>query len=70
MTETNGTRLVYTAEQAAELLQVSRRTVYELLRTGELRSVKIGKLRRIPLRALEAFLEQGQEEAAAIDTPV
>lgn len=62
MSEANGTRMVYTPEQAAEQLQVSRRKVYELLRTGELRSVKIGKLRRIPLRALEAFLEQ-QEEA-------
>lgn len=50
--------LVYTPEQAAEQLQVSRRKVYELLRTGALRSVKIGKLRRIPARALDEFLER------------
>lgn len=62
MSETNGSRpLVLTAEQAAEQLQVSRRTVYELIRTGELRSVKIGKLRRIPLRALEEFVDRREE---------
>lgn len=60
MTENgNGARpMVYTPEQAAELLQVSVRKVYDLLRTGELKSVKIGKLRRISTRQLEAFLEQ------------
>jgi excisionase family DNA binding protein len=36
-----------TVEQAAEVLHVSRDKVYYLLRSGRLRSVKIGKLRRI-----------------------
>lgn len=35
-----------TVEETAELLQVGRDKVYYLLRTGQLRSIKIGKLRR------------------------
>ena len=37
----------YTVEQVAEILHVGRDKVYCLLRTGQLRSLKIGKLRRI-----------------------
>lgn len=37
----------YTVEQVAEVLQIGRDKVYGLLRTGQLRSIKIGKLRRI-----------------------
>jgi excisionase family DNA binding protein len=34
----------YTVEQVAEMLHVGRDKVYYLLRTGQLRSIKIGKL--------------------------
>jgi excisionase family DNA binding protein len=37
----------YTVEQVAEILHVGRDKVYGLLRTGQLRSIKIGKSRRI-----------------------
>ena len=37
----------FTVEQVAEMLHVGRDKVYYLLRTGQLRSIKIGKLRRI-----------------------
>jgi excisionase family DNA binding protein len=50
----------YTVEQVAEILHVSRDKVYYLLRTGQLRSIKIGKLRRITdkhLAELIAHLE-------------
>ena len=40
----------YTVEQVAEMLHVGRDKVYYLLRTGQLRSIKIGKLRRITSR--------------------
>jgi excisionase family DNA binding protein len=46
----------YTVEQVAELLHVGRDKVYYLLRTGQLRSIKIGKLRRITGRHLAQFL--------------
>jgi excisionase family DNA binding protein len=52
--------LVYTAEQVAQLLQVSTRTVYEWVAQGDLPKFG-GKGRRvlIPRRALERLLEGG-----------
>jgi excisionase family DNA binding protein len=47
-----------TVEQAAEVLHVSRDKVYYLLRSGRLRSVKIGKLRRISPAWIAKFIEE------------
>ncbi|MFI6540266.1 helix-turn-helix domain-containing protein [Nonomuraea sp. NPDC050547] len=46
----------YTVEQVAEMLSVGRDKVYSLLRTGQLKSIKIGKLRRITDRHLADFV--------------
>ncbi|MEO3807224.1 helix-turn-helix domain-containing protein [Nonomuraea diastatica] len=46
----------YTVEQVAEMLSVGRDKVYFLLRTGQLNSIKIGKLRRITDRHLAEFV--------------
>ena len=46
----------YTVEQVAEILHVGRDKVYFLLRTGQLRSIKIGKLRRITSQHLAEFI--------------
>ena len=40
--------LLHTVEETAEILKISRWKVFELIRLSELRSVKIGGLRRIP----------------------
>lgn len=47
----------YTVEQVAEILQVGRDKIYHLLRTGQLRSIKIGKLRRITDQHLAEFIK-------------
>ncbi len=52
-------------DEAAEMLGVSRATAYELMSSGELRSVKIGNLRRIPRRSLDEFVERKIAEQAA-----
>jgi len=46
----------YTVEQVAEILHVGRDKVYGLLRTGQLRSIKIGKSRRITDEQLAEFI--------------
>ena len=51
----------YTVEQVAELLHIGRDKVYYLLRTGQLRSMKIGKLRRITDRHLAEFIASHEE---------
>jgi excisionase family DNA binding protein len=49
-------RLAYSPDEAAELLGISRELVHDLLRTGQLESVKAGRRRLIARRHLEAFL--------------
>ena len=48
--------LLFTAEEAAEMLKISRWKVYDLLRNRDLRSVKIGGSRRVPRAALEEYV--------------
>ena len=42
--------------EAARLLGVSRKTVYVLMRSGQLRSVRLGRARLIPVAALDELL--------------
>lgn len=50
--------LLVTPEAAAHRLSIGRSKVYELIRTGELPSIKIGGCRRITTEALEAFVKR------------
>lgn len=43
---------VYTPEQVAEILQLSKKTVYELIGKGEIIAKKIGKVYRIPASSI------------------
>lgn len=45
-----------TVEQFADRIAVSRATAYRLVGTGELRSLKVGRCRRIPAEAVEEFV--------------
>lgn len=54
-----------TVPEVMATLKVSRWTVYELIRSGELTSVLVGKrCRRIPRSALEAYVARLYEEVA------
>lgn len=57
MTVNSQRPLLLTPEEVADVLRVGRTKVYSLIQRGELRSVRIGKSRRIPYSALEAFVE-------------
>jgi excisionase family DNA binding protein len=43
---------VYTPEQVADILQLSKKTVYELIGKGEIVAKKIGKVYRIPASSI------------------
>lgn len=47
---------VYTVQQVANILQVCKDTVYDLINQGKLRSVKLGKSIRIPEKFLQEYL--------------
>ena len=58
------TDLVLTVDEAAERLRVSRWTLYNLIRSNQLRTVKIGRRRLVPANALAECLDQLSEVAA------
>ena len=49
-------RLLFTVDEVATALGMGRTKVFELIKTGELESVRIGQSRRIPADALTAFM--------------
>lgn len=62
--------LVLTSEQAAQVLQLTRRTITNMLDRGDLRGVKIGKEWRISRAELVRFVEtSGTPESQAQQAP-
>lgn len=47
--------MLLSVEATAERLSISRTRVYALIKTGDLLSVRVGRLRRIPADALTEF---------------
>jgi excisionase family DNA binding protein len=65
MGEVMSQTLLLTVEEGAKQARISRATMFALIRDGEIRSVKIGRSRRIPATALQEYVdrllsEQGQ----------
>ena len=58
MTDINALPLALTVPEASTVLRVGRHAVYELVRCGRLRSLKIGRQIRIPRDAISAFLNE------------
>ncbi len=54
---------IFTPEQTAEHLQVTRRTIYTWLREGKLPGRKIGGSWRVSAAALEEFLSQANPQS-------
>jgi excisionase family DNA binding protein len=59
-------RLLLTVEEAAERIGICRSNMFKLIRQGDVRSVKVGRLRRVTPAALEDFIRRlsGGEEPA------
>lgn len=57
-------KLLLTVPEAAQALAISRSKLYELLASGAVRSVRIDGARRIPLNALNDYVNALMEEAA------
>jgi excisionase family DNA binding protein len=51
-------QLLVTPVEAARRLSVGRTTIYELMSSGELQSVTIGRCRRVPVRSLSSFVSK------------
>jgi excisionase family DNA binding protein len=51
-------RLLLTVEEAAERIGICRSNMFKLIRQGKIRSVKVGRLRRVTPAALEDFVRR------------
>lgn len=56
---------VYTLDEVADILKVTKRTLYTYVKEGKLPAVKMGKYWRVPQDALEAFISTGTPVADA-----
>jgi excisionase family DNA binding protein len=51
-----GSRLLVSVDEAASLLCLGRTMVYSLVLRGEIPSIKVGRIRRIPMIGLQAYI--------------
>ena len=53
---------IYTANEIADILSVSRNTVYALIRSGVFHAVKIGNKYRVSRKCFEEWIEGGNKD--------
>jgi excisionase family DNA binding protein len=56
-------KLLMTVNEAAQALSIGRPKMWQLVMTGEVLSIKIGASRRIPVAALEAYVQRLSDAA-------
>ncbi|WP_409141891.1 helix-turn-helix domain-containing protein [Cellulosimicrobium sp. RS] len=56
--------VVYRVEEAAEALRISRDSIYELIRSGRLRTIKVGSRRLVPVVALSEYVTTALDGAS------
>lgn len=56
-------RLLLTVEEAADRLGVGRSLMYELIGEGQVASIRVGRLRRVPLEALTEYVAAMRQKA-------
>lgn len=52
-------RLLLRPAEVAEMIGVSRTAVYDLMRRGEIPFILVGERKRIPVDALDAWIQRG-----------
>jgi excisionase family DNA binding protein len=50
---------------AARMLSIGRTAAWELVRKQKIKSVKIGRMRRVPIVAIQDYIERLMDEDAA-----
>jgi excisionase family DNA binding protein len=54
--------VLLTVSEAGQALAVGRTTVYELIRSGQLEVIRIGRSTRIPVDAIAAFVDRQRRQ--------
>ncbi|MFD3455432.1 excisionase family DNA-binding protein [Streptomyces sp. NPDC058691] len=63
---TDPTLLLLTVEETARRLGIGRTTCYSLITSGEIESVTLGRLRKVPADALPAYVAKLRRTAHTI----
>lgn len=50
---------VYTLDEVADILKVTKRSLYNYVKAGKLQAVKLGKYWRVSEESLQAFISNG-----------
>jgi excisionase family DNA binding protein len=58
-----GAKVLVSVDEAAELLSVGRTVVYRLVARNEVRSIKVGRTRRIVVASLHEYVGRQLEQA-------
>src|SRR5262249_44549105 len=61
--DTESAPLVISPKRARQVLDCSHKKIYELLKAGELDSIKIGRARRMVRGSIDAYIRRGLENA-------
>ncbi len=60
-------RMLLNVAEVADVLGVGKSSVYDLMRTKQLLSVKIGRLRRVPAEELHRFVAELAARADGVE---
>lgn len=58
-------QLLITVEELANRLTIGRTAAWELVRKRKIKSVKIGRTRRVPITSLQEYIERLLEDEVA-----
>ncbi len=57
-------KLLLRPMEAANLISVSRSKIYEMLASGELPSIRMGRCVRVPVKALRSWIDDQQHDSS------
>ena len=63
-------RLAFRVPEVGELVGIGRSKAYQLVASGEIPSIRIGRAVRVPAQALKDYLARKQAEAEGEQHPV
>lgn len=54
-------KMLLTINDAAAAMSVSRSTIYNMLKAGDIKAIRLGAKNRIPVESVQAFIAARQE---------
>ena len=57
--------ILVSVTEAAQLLSIGRTAAWDLIRKRKIKSVKIGRTRRVPIAVIEEYIQRLMDEDAA-----